>query len=150
MRSSRCTNTPSAETSVVVASTNVLHWQGIFTAFLKDASATLSCPHFYLIQANGWQSLCLLVGISLPIYSRLLLECKLVQIRLMRDGSRDVRLDTEEWSSFMVHYGLQGGICGGVGCVELTDACINTKAIERATGMSQNTTTNPIEKVKKM
>jgi hypothetical protein len=50
----------------------------------------------------------------------------------------------------MVHYGLQGGICGGVGCVELTDARINTKAIERATGMIQNTTTNPIEKVKKM
>jgi hypothetical protein len=50
----------------------------------------------------------------------------------------------------MVCYGLQGGICGGVGCVELIDACINTKALERATGMSQNTTTNPIEKVKKM
>jgi hypothetical protein len=54
MRSSRCTNTPSAETSVVLASTNVLHWQGIFTTFLKDASTALSRPHFYLIQASHW------------------------------------------------------------------------------------------------
>jgi hypothetical protein len=91
MRSSRCTNTPSDETSVVVALTNVLHWQGIFATFLKDASAALCRPHFYLIQANSWQSLCLLDGISVPIYSRLLIECKLVQIRTMRDGSRDAR-----------------------------------------------------------
>jgi hypothetical protein len=34
--------------------------------------------------------------------------------------------------------------------VELADAGINTKAIKRSTGMSQNTTTNSIEKVKKM
>ncbi len=116
LRSSRRTNTPSAESSIVVASTNIQHWQGIFATFVRDASAALSCPHFYLIKANGWQSLCLHVGISVPIYSRLLLECKLVQIRTIRDGSRDVRFDREEWSTtFMVRNGLQGGICGGVG-----------------------------------
>jgi hypothetical protein len=92
MKSSVHTNTPSAKTSVVVASADVLHWQGIFATFLKDASAALSHPHFWLIQATGWQSLCLLAGISVPIYSCLLIECKLVQIRTIREGSRDVRL----------------------------------------------------------
>ena len=29
----------------------------------------------------------------------------------------------------MVCYGLQGGICGGAGCVELTDARIYTRWI---------------------
>jgi hypothetical protein len=64
MRSSRRINTPITETSIVVASTDVSHWQLIFTTFLKDASAAFSRPHFYLIQANGCQSLSLLAGIS--------------------------------------------------------------------------------------
>jgi hypothetical protein len=53
MRSSSGTNTPSAETSIVVESTNVQHWQGMIATFLKDAFAALKCPHFYLIQASG-------------------------------------------------------------------------------------------------
>ena len=48
----------------------------------------------------------------------------------------------------MVHYGLRGGICGGGLCGELTDARGNQAAIERVTGMSQNTITNRKEKVK--
>jgi hypothetical protein len=56
-----------SETSAVAA--NLLYWQGIFATFLKDALAALSRPHFYPIQANGWQSLCLLAGISTSIYS---------------------------------------------------------------------------------
>jgi hypothetical protein len=143
MSNSRSTKTISAETSAVVASADLLHWQGIFATFLKDASAALSRPHFYLIQANGWQSLCLLAGVSTSIYSQLLLKCKLVFIRTMSDGSRDVRLDREEWSAFMVRHGL-GGNCGSESCVELTDARINVTAIERAAS-----TNNQIEKVKK-
>jgi hypothetical protein len=46
-------NTPIAETSVVMAFTDVSHWQHIFATFLEDASAALSHPHFYLIQANN-------------------------------------------------------------------------------------------------
>jgi hypothetical protein len=91
MSNSRSTKTISAETSAVVASAVLLHWQGIFATFLKDASAALSRPHFYLIQANGWQSLGLLAGILTSIYSQLLLKCKLVFIRTMSDGSKDVR-----------------------------------------------------------
>jgi len=143
MSNSRSTKTISAETSAVVASADLLHWQGIFATFLKDASAALSRPHFYLIQANGWQSLCLLAGVSTSIYSQLLLKCKLVFIRTMSDGSRAVRLDREEWSAFMVRHGL-GGNCGSESCVELTDARINVNAIERAAS-----TNNQIEKVKK-
>jgi hypothetical protein len=66
-RSSRPTTTLIAETSVVDATTDVSHWRRIFTTILEDASPALSRPHFYLIQANGWQSLCLLAGISEPI-----------------------------------------------------------------------------------
>jgi len=47
MSNSRSTKTISAETSAVVASADLLHWQGIFATFLKDASAALSRPHFY-------------------------------------------------------------------------------------------------------
>ncbi len=72
-RSSRRTTTSIAETSVVEATTDadVSHWRHIFATFLEDASAALGRPHFYLIQANDWQSLCLLAGISMPVYSRL-------------------------------------------------------------------------------
>ena len=143
MSNSRSTKTISSETSAVVALADLLHWQGTFATFLKDASAALSRPHFYLIQANGWQSLCLLAGVSTSIYSQLLLKCKLVFIRTMSDGSRAVRLDREEWSAFMVRHGL-GGNCGSESCVELTDARINVNAIERAAS-----TNNQIEKVKK-
>ena len=55
----------------------------------------------------------------------------------MSDGSRDVRLDREEWCAFMVCYGL-GGNCGSESCVELTDAHINVKAIKRAICISSD------------
>ena len=131
----------------MVASADLLHWQGIFATFLKDATAALSRPDFYLIQANGGQSLCLLAGISTSIYSQLLLKCKLVRIRTMSNCSRYVRLDREEWCALMVCYGL-GGNCGSESCVKLTNARLNLKAIERAMWISASTN-NPIEKVKK-
>jgi hypothetical protein len=58
MRSTGRTNTPSAETSVVVATTNLLHWQGMFATFLKDSSTALSRPYFYLIQASSCGDSC--------------------------------------------------------------------------------------------
>ncbi len=62
MRSSRGTTPHVAENSVVDDATDACSLRGIFATFLADSSTSLGRPYFYLIQSNGWKSLCLLTG----------------------------------------------------------------------------------------
>jgi hypothetical protein len=71
MRSSRRTTPHVAENSVVDDATDACSLRGILAAFLADSSASLGRPFFYLIQSNGWKSLCLLTGLSVQDYSKL-------------------------------------------------------------------------------
>jgi len=66
MRSSRRTTPHVAENSVVDDATDSCSLRLIFATFLADSSTSLGHPYFYLIQSNGWKSLCLLTGLSVP------------------------------------------------------------------------------------
>ena len=66
MRSSRRTTGQVAENSVVDDATDSCTLRLIFATFLADSSTSLGRPYFYLIQSNGWKSLCLLTGLSVP------------------------------------------------------------------------------------
>ena len=143
MRSSRRTTPHVAENSVVDDATDACSLRGILAAFLADSSASLGRPYFYLIQSNGWKSLCLLTGLSVQDYSKLLLQSKLVRVRNNKDGSRSIRVDRDDWNTFLGRFELRGDIYGKGGCVELTDGRINYTAIERTMGgRIDHTTTN--------
>jgi hypothetical protein len=88
MRSSRRTQGQVAENSVANDVTGACHLQHIFATILVESSASLTQPYFYLIQSNGWKSLCQLTRLSVQDYSKLLLQSKLVQICNNKDGSR--------------------------------------------------------------
>jgi hypothetical protein len=79
------------ENSMVDNATDVCSLRHIIATFLANSSASLGRPYFYLIQSNGWKSLCLLTGLSVKDYSKLLLQSKLVQVRNNKDGSRSIR-----------------------------------------------------------
>ncbi len=134
MRSSRRTTPHVAENSTVDDATDACSLRGILAAFLADSSASLCRPYFYLIQSNGWKSLCLLTGLSVQDYSKLLLQSKLVGVRNNKDGSRSIRVDRDDWNTFLGRFELRGDISGKGGCVELTDGRINYTAIERTMG----------------
>ena len=143
MRSSRGTTPQVAENSVVDDTTDACSLLGIFATFLADSSTSLGRPYFYLIQSNGWKSLCLLTGLSVQDYSKLLLQSKLVRVRNNKDGSRSIRVDRDEWNTFLGRFELRGDIYGKGGCVELTDGKIKHAAIERTMGgRIDHTTTN--------
>jgi hypothetical protein len=143
MRSSRRTTPHVAENSVVDDLTDACSLRCIFATFLADSSASLGRPYFYLIQSNGWKSLCLLIGLSVQDYSKLLLQSKLVQVRNIKDSSRSIRLDRDNWNTFLGQFQLRGDIYGKGGCVELMDGWINYIAIERTMGgRIDHTTTN--------
>ena len=143
MRSSRRTTPHVAENSVVDDATDACSLRGILAAFLADSSASLGRPFFYLIQSNGWKSLCLLTGLSVQDYSKLLLQSKLVRVRNNKDGSRSIRVDRDEWNLFLGRFELRGDIYGKGGRAELTDGYINYTAIERTMGgRIDHTTTN--------
>ena len=143
MRSTRRTTRHLAENSVVDALTDACHFQYIFAAFLADSSTSLARPYFYLIQSNGWKSLCLLTGLSVQNYSKLLLQSKLVKVCNNPDGSKSIRVDRGEWNTFLGKFHLRGDIYGQGGCVELTDGYIKHAAIERTMGRRiDHTTTN--------
>ncbi len=125
MRSSRRTTPHVAEKSVVVDATDACSLLRIFATFLANSSASLGHPYFYLIQSNGWKSLCLLTGLSVQDYSKLLLQSKLVRVRNNKDGSRSIRVDRDDWNTFLGRLQLRGDIYGKGGCVELTDGRIN-------------------------
>ena len=143
MRSSKRTTPHLAENSVVDDATDACSLRGILAAFLADSSASLGRPFFYLIQSNGWKSLCLLTGLSVQDYSKLLLQSKLVRVRNNKDGSRSIRVDRDDWNTFLGWFQLRGDIYGQGGCVELTDGRINYTATERTMGgRIDHTTTN--------
>ena len=134
MRSSRRTTPHVAENRVVDDATDACSLRCIFATFLADSSASLGSPYFYLTQSNGWKSLCLLTGLSVQDYSRLLLQSKLVLVRNHNDGSRLIKVDRDEWNLFLGRFQLRGDIYGKGGCVELTDGMIKHAAIKRTMG----------------
>jgi hypothetical protein len=134
MRSSRRTTPHIAENSVVDDATDACSLRRIFATFLADSSASLGRPYFYLIQSNGWKCLCLLTGLSVQDYSKLLLQSKIVRVRNNNDGSRSIRVDRDDWNTFLGRFQLRGDIYGKGGCVEFTDGQINYTAIERTMG----------------
>jgi hypothetical protein len=143
MRSSRHTTGQVAENSVADYATDACSLRRILAAFLVDSLASLSRPFFYLIQSNGRKSLCLLTGLSVQDYSKLLLQSKLVRVRNNKDGSRSIRVDRDDWNAFLGQFQLRGDIYGKGGCVELTDGRIKYTAIERTMGgRIDHTTTN--------
>jgi hypothetical protein len=101
MRSSRRTTGQVAENSVVDDATDACSLRHIFATFLADSSASLGRPYFYLIQSNGWKCLCLLTGLSVQDYSKLLLQSKLVRVRNNNDGSRLIKVDKDQWHLFL-------------------------------------------------
>ncbi len=144
MRSSRRTTPHVAENSVVDDATDSCSLRGIFATFLADSSASLGRPYFYLIQSNGWKSLCLLTGLSVQDYSKLLLLSKLVRVRVNKDGSRLIWVVRDDWNTFVGRFELRGDIYGKGGCVELTDGYINHTATERTMGgRIEHTTITP-------
>ena len=120
MRSSRRTTPHVAENSIVDDATDACSLRGIFATFLADSSASLRRPYFYLIQSNGWKSLCLLTGLSVQDYSKLLLLSKLVRVRTNKDGSRLIWVVRDDWNTFLGRFELRGDIYGKGGCVELS------------------------------
>ena len=123
--------------------TDACSLRGTFATFLADSSASLVHPYFYLIQSNGWKSLCLLTGLSVQDYSKLLLQSKLVLVRNNNDGSRLINVDRDEWNLFLGRFQLQGDIYGKEGRVELTDGYIKHAATKRTMGgRIDHTTTN--------
>jgi hypothetical protein len=96
---------------------------------LAEASAALASPYFYLLQSNGWKSLCLLSGLSEEVYSALLLECQLVRIKT--DAARTVCVREDAWKDFIVRNDLRGDHDGRGSCVEITAVKMTKSAIER-------------------
>jgi hypothetical protein len=142
MRSSRRTTPQVAENSVVDDASDACSLRHILAAFLADSSTSLTQPYFYLIH-NGWKSLCLLTGLSVQDYSKLLLQSKLVLVRNNNDGSRSIKVDRDQWNLFLGRFQLRGDIYGQGGCVELTDGYIKHAAIKRTMGgRIDHTTTN--------
>jgi hypothetical protein len=114
---------------------DVSRWQKIFATFVEEASSALATPYFYLLQSNGWKSLCLLTGLSEEVYSALLLECDLVRFENKSDGTRTVAVRVDAWNNFLMLGNLRGDIKGGRGgCAELSWGKINKTAIERTMG----------------
>jgi hypothetical protein len=74
--------------------------------------------------------MCLLTGLTIKAYSALLIECKLVRINELRDGSQLVQVDKIEWDKFLMGPDLRGDIVGRGRRAELTDGCINKAAIK--------------------
>ncbi len=147
MRSTRRTTGHLAENSMVDDLTDACHFQRIFATFLVDSLASLGRPYFYLIQSNGWKSFCLLTGLSVQDYSKLLLQSKLVQVRNNKDGSRSIRVDRDNWNTFWGRFQLRGDIYGQGGCVELTDGFIKHATIKRIMGGRINHTTTNLKSV---
>ncbi|KAL7426411.1 hypothetical protein ACHAXH_000988 [Discostella pseudostelligera] len=108
--------------------TNTTRWQCMFTTFLAEVSAALASPYFYLLQSNGWKSLCLLTGLSEEVYSALLLECQLVCIK--PGAARTVCVREDAWKDFIVQNNLRGNHDGRGSCVEITDGKITKSAVE--------------------
>jgi hypothetical protein len=123
-----------AKRSMVEDANDVVQWRQIFASFLSDASSALVEPYFYLLQLNGWKSLCLLTGLSVFEYSKLLLECKLIRVRRNRDGSTTILVEKDQWNYFLVNNNLRGDAYGRGGSAELTDGKINMAAMKRLTG----------------
>jgi hypothetical protein len=109
---------------------NVARWQRKFATFLSEASTALTIPYFYLLQANGWKSMCLLTGLSVEVYSALLLECRLVDIDNYGAGRR-VCVNKRAWEDFFVRFNLMSGYDRRGSCVEITSGRINISAIQR-------------------
>jgi len=143
MRSSSCTTPHVAKNSIVVDATDACSLRSIFATFLVDSSASLCHPYFYLIQSNGWKSLCLLTGLSVQDYSKILLQSKLVLVRNNNDGSSLIKVDRDEWNLFLGWFQLRGDVYGKGDRVELTDGYIKHAAIKRKMGERiDHTTTN--------
>jgi hypothetical protein len=134
MRSSRRTTGQVAENSIVDNATDACSLHCTFATFLTDSSASLGRSYFYLIQSNGWKSLCLLTRLSVQDYSKLLLQSKLVRVRNTNNSSRSITVDRDQWKLFLGWFKLQGDIYGQGGCVELTDGKIKHAAINRPMG----------------
>lgn len=112
--------------------TSTFPWQHIFAKFLTQASDTLKSPYFYLLQSNGWKSLCLLTGLDVEIYSALLLNCGLASLkRNNKLGTKSVFLESDKWNAFLQLFNLRGDRHGRGGCAEFTDGRISKAAIER-------------------
>jgi len=107
MRSSRRTTPHVAENSIVDDATDACRLRPIFATFLADSSASLGRPYFYPIQSNGWKSLCLLTGLLVQDYSKLLLQSKLVLVRNTNNGSRLIKVDRDEWNLFLGQFQLR-------------------------------------------
>ncbi len=134
MSSSRRTTPHVAENSVVDDATDACSLRHIFATFLADSSASLGRSYFYLIQSNGWKSLCLLTGLSVQDCSKLLLQSKLVLVGNNNHGSKLIKVDRDEWNLFLGRFQLRGDVYGKGGHVELTDGCIKHAAIKRTMG----------------
>jgi hypothetical protein len=105
MRSSRCTTPHVAENSFVDDATDACSLLYIFATFLANSSASLGPPYFYLIQSNGWKSLCLLTGLSVQDYSKLHLQSKLALVRNNNNGSRTIKVDRDQWDQWNLFLG---------------------------------------------
>ena len=125
-----------AEYSALEDSTSTSdRWRRIFATFLAEASSSLvpdspsprGHPYFYLLQSNSQCSLCLLTGLSVELYSALLLACKLVTIRNNADGSRSILVRKSVWDEYLTTCKLKDG---SIGDAEFTDGYINTACIE--------------------
>lgn len=112
--------------------TDTSSWRSIFANFLAEASAALVEPYFFLLQSNGWKSLCLLTGLSPEVYSALLLECKLVWVKVNNDvTTRSVIVEHDNWKYFLESYNLRGNNGRG-SCTELSKGWITKAAIARS------------------
>jgi hypothetical protein len=134
MRSSRRSTGQVAKNSVVDDATDTCSLRCIFATILVDSSTSLGRPYFYLIQSNGWKSLCLLTGLSVQDYSKLLLQSKLVLVRNNKDGSRSIRVNRDEWKLFLGRFQLRGDIYRQGNCVELTDGKIKMQQLKEQWG----------------
>jgi hypothetical protein len=112
MRSSRRTTTHVAKNSMEDDATDACSLHHIFAAFLANLSASLGHSYFFLIQSNGYKSLCLLTKLSVQDNSKLLLLSELVQARNNKNGSRSIRVDRDNWNTFLGCFQLQGDIYG--------------------------------------
>jgi hypothetical protein len=73
----------------------------------------------------------------------MLLQSKLVRVCNNKDSSSSIRVDRDNWNTFLGRFQLRGDIYGQGGCVELTDGNIKHAAIKRTMGgRIDQTTTN--------
>jgi hypothetical protein len=143
MKSSRHTTPHITENSVVDDATDACSLRRIFATFLANSPVSLGHPYFYLIQSNGWKSLCLLTRLSVQDYSTLLLQSKLVLVRNNNNGSRLIKVDRDEWNLFLGQFQLRGDIYVKGGHVELMNGYKKHAAIKRTMGgRIDHTTTN--------